>query len=71
MKLFHLYMKVIKARAAEAISKGENVMAVLDITCDLCNDAAWWSQNGFTEEERQAMCGPQGINCKGFEDTDG
>jgi len=41
------------------------------ITCDLCNDAQWWADNGFTEDERQAACGPQGIKCDGFGDKHG
>jgi hypothetical protein len=36
------------------------------VTCDLCNDPAWWSANGFSEGERQQMCGPRDLNCPGF-----
>lgn len=66
-----LYTRVMKARVKDAQKSGLDAIEALDITCDLCNNAAWWSANGFTEEERQAMCGPNGINCKGFEDTEG
>ncbi len=67
MKFFELYQRIVKARAAEAIAHGRDVLSALDITCDLCHDVPWWAANGFTEEERQAMCGPQGINCKGMD----
>ena len=40
------------------------------ITCELCNDEGWWPENGFSESERQAICGPQGINCPGFGEQD-
>ncbi len=36
------------------------------ITCDLCNDPAWWAQNGFSEAERRQICGPQDLGCPGF-----
>lgn len=36
------------------------------ITCELCDNADWWPQNGFSEAERQAICGPNGIGCPGF-----
>ena len=36
------------------------------ITCDLCNNAQWWTDNGFTDEERHHFCGSQGIACPGF-----
>lgn len=34
--------------------------------CDFCNDAAACAAAGLSEAERQALCGPQGINCPGF-----
>jgi len=36
------------------------------VTCDLCNDAAWWPANGFSEAERQQFCGPRDLKCPGF-----
>ncbi len=69
--LLKLHIRVLKARIHDAQKSGADAIEALDITCDLCNDAAWWSANGFTEEERQAMCGPNGINCKGFDGSDG
>jgi len=38
-----------------------------NITCDLCNNAAWWPDNGFTEADRRAYCGPDGLDCPGFD----
>jgi hypothetical protein len=42
----------------------------VSITCDLCNDAAWWPANGFSEAERQQICGPRDLNCPGFGGND-
>lgn len=36
------------------------------LDCDICNDPAWWPAHGFSEAERQFMCGPAGIDCPGF-----
>ncbi len=36
------------------------------VTCELCNDAAWWAQNGFSEAERRQICGPGDLDCPGF-----
>ena len=41
------------------------------ITCALCNDAAWWPANGFSEADRQAFCGPDGLDCPGFDGKEG
>lgn len=36
------------------------------LDCDICNDPTWWPAHGFSEAERQFMCGPAGIDCPGF-----
>jgi hypothetical protein len=40
------------------------------VTCDLCNNVDWWPANGFSEGERQQMCGPRDLNCPGFGGAD-
>lgn len=63
--IIKLWRRIAKALGHK---KHDEVMTASEagITCDLCNDAAWWPENGFTPEERQAACGPTGINCPGF-----
>ena len=49
------------------IAKGPKTNTVDDgLDCDVCNDAQWWADHGFSEAERQFFCGPAGINCPGF-----
>lgn len=59
----------LEHRVKQAMKKHhghEEAVTELSITCELCDNAAWWAENGFSEDERQAMCGPAGIDCPGF-----
>ncbi len=40
------------------------------VTCEICNNAQWWADNGFSEAERKLMCGPADLNCPGFGSED-
>jgi len=52
--------KVKQAVVAAATASGQG------LTCELCENAAWWPANGFSEAERQMICGPGDLDCPGF-----
>lgn len=61
--------QILRAFIREVMTRMGGVTTTdFDPTCDLCNDEDWWSANGFSEAERQAFCGPGGLECPGFGD---
>ena len=62
-KLKKQIRKIITAKADVLIAKLESSA---DPDCALCDDDEWWPANGFTEQERKVICGPDGLNCPGW-----
>ena len=41
-------------------------LAEMGVDCALCANEAWWPANGFSDDERIAICGPRDLKCPGF-----
>lgn len=53
-----------KAKATVLIEKLESMEQP---DCQLCDDDEWWPANGYTQAERREICGPNFLNCPGWD----